>query len=233
MSVSSVSGSSSIWEEYLAQLNAKRQQAEAASATTTTTAATTTTQAVSIDMGEILAELQKLEDDPDALKTRAAELAAMVSEAAESASGIQRRDLQEMAKELSSVAEHGDLSVLTDKAQRPMSAGFGPSGLSGSGGASMKWLEALLAEEDEDEDDETAATTVTTTTTAATTATTVESVSLTSLEEAEEAAEDTAALTQKLQDEDLWAAMKASLLTRLRSLYVPNQMEASAFNFSA
>jgi hypothetical protein len=98
------------------------------------------------------AQLLELKDDPEALKAKAAELAAQASQAAEAASGGQAERLRELASVLFSVAESGDLSIITDKiaVNRPMDMGSGFSGLSGASGASMKWLEALLAEEEEE-----------------------------------------------------------------------------------
>ncbi|MDR1731382.1 MAG: hypothetical protein LBR61_04740 [Synergistaceae bacterium] len=156
MNVGSVSSASAALEEYLEKLREKKNQQSAPSTTSNQS-----TQ-ISINIEEIIAQLQELEDDPEALKAKAAELAASVSKAAEEEAGKKAEMLQEVAADLDSVAKSGNLSVITDKLQsrRPPAGGGmnGLSGLSGASEASMKWLEALLAEEDDDESSETAST---------------------------------------------------------------------------
>jgi hypothetical protein len=152
LNVSSVS-SSSVWgEEYLEKL--RKQQQEASD--TTQTAATSTEDSVSkITPEEILTELQTLEDDPEKLKAKAAELAAQVTSDAEKASGVFAEALNELASDLEAVAEDGNLSVLEKKIADAAGTKLGgPSRMSGSTGASIKWIEALVEVEVEEDDEE-------------------------------------------------------------------------------
>jgi hypothetical protein len=110
---------------------------------------------------EILEELQALQDDPEKLKVKAAELAAQVTKEAESTGGIHAGALKELASDLETVAADGDLSVIEEKIARGAAGGkpagaktLGPSGMSGGTGASIKWIEALVKEDDDEDDEE-------------------------------------------------------------------------------
>jgi hypothetical protein len=110
-----------------------------------------------ISAEEILAELQALQDDPEKLKAKAAELAVQVASEAEQASGVSAHVLAELASDLEAVAEDGNLSVLEEKVARgaagalkPGVKSLSPGGMSGGTGASIKWIEALVAEEEDE-----------------------------------------------------------------------------------
>ena len=215
MNISSLSSSSVSWEEYLEQLREKkRQQGETEAAAFMENAEKT---AVTVDIQDILSQLEELEDDPEALKVKAAELAETVSEAAGSASGPQSKMLQEIASDLSSVAESGDLSVITDKMKAhkpsiPMNAGI--SGLSGASGASMKWLEALLTEENEETSETSSAAVVAKAT------------------EAETAAEEET--TTEFSIEELMKSVQLSFMNQISKIYSQSQVNGvSALNIVA
>jgi hypothetical protein len=137
------------WEEYLEKLRKQQQEASG----TTQTAATSTAGSVSkMTPEEILAELQALEDDPEKLKAKAAELAAQVTSDAEKATGVFAEALNELASDLEAVAKDGNLSILEEKIADAAGTKLGgPSRISGGTGASMKWIEALVEEEEGDE----------------------------------------------------------------------------------
>jgi hypothetical protein len=62
----------------------------------------------------LLAELEALEDDPEKLKTRAAEMAEVVSASAENRPARFSRALNALASDLKSVSESGDLSAVRE-----------------------------------------------------------------------------------------------------------------------
>jgi hypothetical protein len=112
-----------------------------------------------ISAEEILAELQALQDDPEKLKAKAAELAVQVASEAEQVSGVSAHVLSELASDLEAVAEDGNLSVLEEKVARgtagavkPGVKSLSPGGMSGGTGASIKWIEALVAEGENEEE---------------------------------------------------------------------------------
>ena len=148
MNVSSVSSSSVWWEEYIEKLR-KQQQA---SGTTQTVAASTAGSVSKMTPEEILAELQALEDDPEKLKAKAAEFAAQVTSEAEKASGVFAEALNELASDLEAVAEDGNLSVLEEKIAKAAETKLADLSMSGSTGASIKWIEALVKEEEDGEE---------------------------------------------------------------------------------
>ena len=158
MSVSSVSSySNTLWEEYLEQLQKKQRQK---GGTTTSKSADTAANTVpsTPPPDEMLSELQNLQNDPERLKTRAAELAVQVTKEAENSTGILKNTLTELASDLEEVAETGDLSVMQEKQSRNAGAaapnGPPPNGMSGSSGISSKLLATLIEDEDEDEDED-------------------------------------------------------------------------------
>ncbi|MDR1977560.1 MAG: hypothetical protein LBQ42_02380 [Synergistaceae bacterium] len=157
MSVSSVTSDSSIWwEERLEKQKKLQQQAQQAIIETGSGEAGS---ASSLNPSAILSELQSLEDNPEELKAKAAELLTQVTEEAAGAAGGQARMLKELAADLEAVAAGGDLSAMEEKLGRGAGGMTlrGPGGMSGGTSASIKWLEALLAEEDENEDSDTSA----------------------------------------------------------------------------
>ncbi|MDR1943522.1 MAG: hypothetical protein LBQ19_01740 [Synergistaceae bacterium] len=154
MSVSSVSGySSTLWEEYLEQLKKKQQQGNSETVSKSfPTDAKTSQSGLSPD--KIISELQSLQDDPEKLKARAAELAVEAASEAGDSVGIRARMLEELASDLAITAESGDLSPLQEKlarepgGTRPMGPGPG-----GAAGVSSKLMEALMEEEEDGEED--------------------------------------------------------------------------------
>ncbi|MDR1020813.1 MAG: hypothetical protein LBL73_08645, partial [Synergistaceae bacterium] len=152
MNASSVSSySSDLWEEYLEQLK-KQQLQESAATTQASSAAGKKASAPGLSPDQILSELLELQDDPEQLKERAAALAAEVTEEAGSAVGMRADMLSELAGDLETVAESGDLSVIQEKLARRH------GGPGGAANIAAKLAEASL-EEDED-DDETSASTL-------------------------------------------------------------------------
>ena len=148
MSVSAVSSyASTSWEEYLEELR-KKQQQKNASAGTAESPAVSAFDAFQSDLSpkQILSELQGIQDDPEKLKARAAELAAETAEAAGNSSGMHAQMLGELASDLADVAESGDLSVIEERlARHPGGAAKIPSMLMGF---------RIEEESDDDEDDE-------------------------------------------------------------------------------
>jgi hypothetical protein len=123
MSVSSVSSSTSTyWEEYLERLKKQQQQK---SGETAESPAASGSGAFQSDLSPelILSELQGLQDDPEKLKARAAELAEETAEAAANSSGTRAQTLGELASDLANIAESGDLSIIEERlAQHPSGA---------------------------------------------------------------------------------------------------------------
>jgi hypothetical protein len=154
MNVSSVSSySSTQWEEYLEELKKKQLQKNSGTSSGSSVSGAGTSQSA-LSPDAIISELQSIQDDPEKLKARAAELAAEASKEAGNSVGIKADMLNELAADLETVAESGDLSAMLEKAAKKpggMGAmGFGPSGASG---VSSSLTQALL-EEDEEEDEE-------------------------------------------------------------------------------
>jgi hypothetical protein len=146
MSVSSVSSySSTLWEEYLEQLRKKQQQGSDSALASSPSGVTAAQSALSAET--IISELQSLQDDPEKLKARAAELAVEVASEAENSVGIKARMLEELASDLETTAESGDLSLMQEKLSRAR-GGAGPRP-NGPSDISSKLAEALV-EEDED-----------------------------------------------------------------------------------
>ncbi|MDR3255028.1 MAG: hypothetical protein LBT31_05635 [Synergistaceae bacterium] len=158
MSVSTVSSSSILWEEYLARLRQTSQQKQSAGSTTYQSA--TTSAEPSIAPLELLAELQSLLENTEELKARAAEMAAEVRSAAEVSTGKSGSILKSLAEDLENVAISGDLAALREKLEggRPRGPNAaGTTGVGGGHGLAAKSLWALLEEEEEEEDDSAAA----------------------------------------------------------------------------
>ena len=140
MSVSSVSSSSSAWELYANRQKSKAEQ---------------------IDPAAIMMELEKLQGTPEELKAKAAEMYEKVTSMAEKASGKEAEMLGLLASDLATVAESGDMSALTEK-MPPRPENGAPNGMErmsfagidGAKGASMKWIEAILAEDDDEEEED-------------------------------------------------------------------------------
>ncbi|MDR1482372.1 MAG: hypothetical protein LBI74_07090 [Synergistaceae bacterium] len=147
MNVSSVS-SSSIWEEYLERL--KGQKKETAAVETKLGGAS---KKPDINPEALLAELEELQNDPEALKARASEMAAQVSEAAEEYLDVRGDMLKSLSADLETVASDGDLSALKEKLSRHGQNG-GPAGLSGAASISASSLRAMLATEEEEDTEE-------------------------------------------------------------------------------
>jgi hypothetical protein len=143
VNINSVSGySGTLWDEYLEQLKKKQTQGDSGTVQASS-AADKQTSASALSPDQIISELLDLQDDPEKLKARAAELAAEASAEAGNSVGIKANVLNELASDLEAVAEDGDLSVIQEKVARR-------SG--GASGISTKLTEAIL-EEDEDEED--------------------------------------------------------------------------------
>ena len=118
MSVSSVSGSTSTyWEEYLERLKKQQQQKNAETAESPAVSGSGAFQS-DLSPELILSELQGLQDDPEKLKARAAELAEETAEAAANSSGTRAQTLGELASDLANVAESGDLSIIEERLTR-------------------------------------------------------------------------------------------------------------------
>ena len=149
MNISSVSSSSILWEEYLKKL---KEQGRGTAAEVINLEAASQKQDISPEA--LLAELEGLQSDPDALKARASEMAAQVSAAAEDCVDARGDILKEFAADLETVASGGDLSAIREKLPR-RGPGGGPSGLNGAASVSASSLQAMLAEEETEEDDET------------------------------------------------------------------------------
>ncbi|MDR1874310.1 MAG: hypothetical protein LBQ90_04750 [Synergistaceae bacterium] len=117
-------------EEYLAEL----EEAEESESTAATLSA-------ALNPKDILAELEGLQDDPEKLKARAAELAAQVGELAESSGDRRASMFKELASDLEAVASTGDLSTMQAKLERGKPGG--PVGAAGTAGAFGKRSESL------------------------------------------------------------------------------------------
>jgi hypothetical protein len=159
LSVSSVSSSSILWEEYLEKLKQSQQRTQAA-ASTVISGSTSAADAVELSPDKLLAELESLQDDPEQMKARAAEMASQITATAESSSDWRVNKLKKLAADLEEVANTGDLSAIQEKiASGGPRAGMmpgGPGGMNGASGIASKSVEALLEEEaEEDEETET------------------------------------------------------------------------------
>jgi hypothetical protein len=219
LNVSSVSSGSVWWEEYLEKQRKLQQAASGAtsSAVSAAAAAPASTGEFQIVPEEILAELQALEDDPEKLKAKAAELAIQVKSEAENVSGVHTGVFEELVSDLEAVAENGDLSIMEKKIARGAAGGKpmgGPSGMSGGTGASIKWIEALV-ENDDDEDDELSF------------AEALEEF-LAELEESKEAAES----AEPVADKNTAADLRTGLIDRLTDFY-NRQEQYSLFSATA
>jgi DNA repair exonuclease SbcCD ATPase subunit len=145
LNVNSVSNSSILWEEYIKKLKEQGRETAAEGINLKTAS-----QRQDIVPEALLAELEELQSDPDALKARAAEMAAQVSAAAEEYVDARGDILKEFAADLETVASDGDLSAIREKLPRREPSG-GPSGMSGAASVSASSLQAMLAEEEDDE----------------------------------------------------------------------------------
>jgi hypothetical protein len=211
MSVSSVSSSSASsvwWEEYL-EKQRKLQQSATSEAILSRAADVS-----AANPEELLAELQSLQEDPEKLKARAAEMAVQVASEAENVSGPSANRLKELSSDLKAIASDGDLSAMEEKIAQGASgakpAGMklaGPSGLSGGSGASMKRIEALV----EDDDDEL-------------------SLSETLEEYLEELLEEQA---ESSDTQDVAAELKIRRTNRLIENYARQQIQYSALDLTA
>lgn len=153
-SISALSSNSTLWELYLQKL--KEQQEES-----TDSQQESFSVPKEIAPSELYSQLKDLQNDPDALKKKAAELAQQVSQTAKSSSGKDVNMLKELSEDLAKIAQTGDLSAMEEKLARGQKGG-GPaemggmplmtsSGLSGASSASMKWLEALFSSDSDEE----------------------------------------------------------------------------------
>jgi hypothetical protein len=152
LSVSSVSAGSISWEEYLEKLKQLRQQKQAFAVAENSEGAAAV---ADLNPDTILAELESLQDDPEKLKARAAELASQAAAAAETSTGGHM--LEKLAADLEGVAKSGDLSAMQEKLSRggpPPAMMSGPGGMSGASGARAKGVEARLLEDEEEDEDE-------------------------------------------------------------------------------
>jgi hypothetical protein len=229
-SVSSGSASSVWWEEYIEKQKKLQQQAlqqqQATSGATFSRAAD-----VSVaNPEELLAELQSLQEDPEKLKARAAEMAAQVAKEAENAGGPSAKMLKELSSDLTAIASNGDLSAMEEKIAQGASgskpAGMklvGPSGLSGGSGASMKRIEALVEEDDDDDDDDDELSL----------AEALEEYleELEELNESEGSSGETANL--KIAAEDAKTKLKTQLTNRLIEIYAQQQAQYSQLSLTA
>jgi len=147
LSISSVSSSSILWEEYLEKLKKSQQQTQEA-ASTVISGRAKADGAVDLSPDKLLAELESLQDDPEQLKARAEEMASQAAAAAASSQGWNAGKLKKLAADLQEVANSGDLSAIQEKVSRggPMSGGIG-----GPSGIASKSLEELLEEEEDDD----------------------------------------------------------------------------------
>jgi hypothetical protein len=216
MSVSSISSSSVWWEEYVERQKKLQQQ--------------TTREVVSngasgianvpVNPEELLAELQSLQDDPEKLKARAAEMAVQVANEAENANGPHANMLKELSSDLNAIAADGDLSALEEKvtqaSSRAKPAGMklaGLGGMSGGTSASIKWIEALVEDEEDDDDELTLSETL--------------AEYLAELEENAESS-DEADTT-----EDTAAQLQTRLMSRLLEIYGQRQAQYSTLGLTA
>lgn len=150
MSVSSVSSSSVLWEEYLERQRKAAQNAQTSESASQSNAGNTTSfRSALAPVEDLLAELQGLREDPEALKARAAEMAEEVKSSASAYSGRGGEIAQSLASDLETVASTGDLSVMTEKLERRAGGARGGFGMP----AHLPQLE----EDSEDDDPESAA----------------------------------------------------------------------------
>jgi hypothetical protein len=119
-----------LWEEYLERQRKtaqKGQTPESASQTDAISARSVRSGLAPIE--DLLAELQGLQEDPEALKARAAEMAEEAKSSASAYSGRGGEMLQSLASDLETVASTGDLSVITEKLERKAGGARGGFGM--------------------------------------------------------------------------------------------------------
>jgi hypothetical protein len=231
-SVSSGSASSVWWEEYIEKQKKLQQQTLQQQQVTSEAILSRAANVPAIDPEELLAELQSLQEDPEKLKARAAEMAEQVANEAQNASGPSAKMLKELSSDLTAIASDGDLSAMEEKiaqgasGSKPAGMKFGgPSGLSGGAGASMKRIEALVEEDDDEDDDDELSV-----------AEALEEYLEELLEEQlEEQAErsDEAADLKNASAQDVAAKLKTQLTNRLIENYARQQAQYSALDLTA